>query len=68
MDKRFAERDYNLTAQEKAEKRFVLQRKKLFVSKNMFNLSDDEGRNDDSEDENEGIFFILFKSILIGLR
>lgn len=54
MDKRVAERDFNLTAQEKAEKRFILQRKKLFASKNMFNLSDDES-NDESEDDG-GIF------------
>uniref|UniRef100_A0A915E7A1 Nucleolar protein 14 n=1 Tax=Ditylenchus dipsaci TaxID=166011 RepID=A0A915E7A1_9BILA len=38
VDKRVAQKDFNLTSEQKAEKRFVLQRKKLFSANNRFNL------------------------------
>uniref|UniRef100_A0A915E1Z4 Nucleolar protein 14 n=1 Tax=Ditylenchus dipsaci TaxID=166011 RepID=A0A915E1Z4_9BILA len=44
IDRRVAERSSKFSSVEKAEKRFVLQRKKMYASKNRFNLDDDKFR------------------------
>ncbi|KAI1731029.1 nop14-like family domain-containing protein [Ditylenchus destructor] len=54
IDKRIAQRSTHLSADEKAEKRFALQRRKIHATRSRFNLDDDED-GDDLEKE-DGIF------------
>lgn len=49
-----AERDVTLSAEQKAERRFILQRKKLFAAKNKFNLADDGDGYDNGEEGDGG--------------